>query len=68
MRATEAVEDRVDTLTCEAVNLLHEVELLVIDRGAAQVGNGRRPARRAGAVHLEPGEMAQLQECRPDAT
>ena len=45
MGATDAVKDNVYALACEAVNLVHEVELLVIDRDTAEVGNGRRPSR-----------------------
>jgi len=45
MGTTDAVKDRVYTLTREAVNFLHEVELLVINWDTAQIGNGRRPSR-----------------------
>jgi hypothetical protein len=40
-----AVEDDVHAPAREAVNLFHEVLVLVINRDSAQVGNGRRPAR-----------------------
>jgi hypothetical protein len=43
--ATDAVEDNVHALTREAVDFVHEVEMLVINRDSAQVGNGRRPSR-----------------------
>ena len=45
MGATDAVKDSVCALTRQAVNFFHEVELLVINRDSAQVGNGRRPSR-----------------------
>ena len=45
MGATDTVKDDVHTLTREAVNLFHEVELSVINWDTAQVGNGRRPSR-----------------------
>jgi hypothetical protein len=45
MGAADAVKDSVDALAREAVNLFHEVEMLVIDGDTAQVGNGRRPSR-----------------------
>jgi hypothetical protein len=45
MAATDAVKDNVYAISREAVNLLHEVEMLVINRDAAQVGDGRRPSR-----------------------
>src|SRR5262245_24089166 len=52
----DRVEDDVDALAREAVNLLREVLVLIIDRDGAQVGNCPRPARRTGAVQLQPGE------------
>ena len=61
MRTTDAVKDHVYTLAREVVNLFHEVLLLVIDWDTAQVGNGRRPSRRTGTVHLQPGEAPKLQ-------
>ncbi len=45
MAAPDAVKDNVYAIAREAVNLFHEVEMLVIDRDAAQVGNGRCPSR-----------------------
>ena len=45
MGTTDAVKDNVYALTREAVNFFHEVEMLVINRDTAQVGNGRRPSR-----------------------
>jgi hypothetical protein len=45
MAAPDAVKDNVYAIAREALNLFHEVEMLVIDRDAAQVGNGRRPSR-----------------------
>src|SRR5262245_64908722 len=42
--AADAVED-VHALVREAANLLHEVGLSVVDRGPAQLRDGRRPAR-----------------------
>jgi hypothetical protein len=45
MAAPDAVKDNVYAIAREAVNLFHEVEMLVINRDAAQVGNGRRPSR-----------------------
>ena len=45
MGATDAVKDNVYALAREAVNFFHEVEMLVINRDTAQVGNGRRPSR-----------------------
>src|SRR5262249_22570289 len=62
----DAVNDNVDALARQAVNFFHEVEMLVIKRDTAQVGNGRRPSRRTGTVHLQPGEAPKLQERRAD--
>ena len=45
MGATDAVKDDVHALAREAVNFFHEVQMLVINRDTAQVGNGRRPSR-----------------------
>ena len=45
MGSTDAVKDNVYALAREAVNFFHEVEMLVINRGTAQVGNGRRPSQ-----------------------
>jgi hypothetical protein len=45
MGTTDAVKDNVHALTGEAVNFFHEIEISVIDRDTAQVGNGRRPLR-----------------------
>jgi hypothetical protein len=52
MGATDAVKDSVYAPTREAVNFFHEVELSVINWDTAQVGNGRRPSRGTGTVHL----------------
>ncbi len=45
MGATDAVKDNVYALARQAANFFHEVEMLVINRDSAQVGNGRRPSR-----------------------
>jgi hypothetical protein len=45
MAAPDAVKDNVYATAREAVNLFHEVAMLVINRDAAQVANGRRPSR-----------------------
>jgi hypothetical protein len=45
MAASDAVKDNVCAIAREAVNLFHEVEMLVVNRDAAQVGNGGRPSR-----------------------
>ena len=45
MGATVAVKDNVYALARQAVHFFHEVEMLVINRDTAQVGNGRRPSR-----------------------
>ncbi len=45
MGATDAVKDNVYALAREAVNFFHEVQMLVINRDPAQVGNGRCPSQ-----------------------
>src|SRR5262245_57871625 len=62
----DGVEDDVDALAREAVYLLREVLVLIVDRDGAQVGNGPRPSRGTGAVQLQPGEAPKLQERRAD--
>ncbi len=42
---TDVVKDDVHALAREAVNLFHEVLVLVINWDTAKVGNGRRPSR-----------------------
>jgi hypothetical protein len=59
--ATDAVEDDVDAVARESVDFFHELGVLVVDRDAAQAGNGRRPVERTGSVHLEPGDASKLQ-------
>ena len=44
MRAAYAVEYNVDAITRQAVDLLDEVLMLVVDRDAAELGDGRCPA------------------------
>jgi hypothetical protein len=44
VRTTDAVKDDVHAPAREAVSFFHEVEMLVIDRDAAQVGHGWRPS------------------------
>src|SRR5262245_3208586 len=61
---TDRVEDDVDAVAREAVNLLCEVLVLIIDRDGSQVGNGLRPARRTSAVQLQSSETPKLQERR----
>src|SRR5262245_35116233 len=68
MRATDAVKDDVYALARKAVNFVHEVLMLVVDWETAQVGNGRRPSRSTGAVHIQLGEPPELQSCRADPT
>jgi hypothetical protein len=67
MGTTDAVKDDVYTFAREAVHFFHEVLLLVINGESAQVGNGGRPSRGTGSVHLQPGEAPQLHECRADS-
>src|SRR5262249_56812426 len=62
MGAADAIKDDVHALAREAVDLSHEVLNPVIDRDGAQVGDRRRPSRRTGAVHLQPGEASELQQ------
>jgi hypothetical protein len=45
MGATDAVKDNVYAFAREAVKFFHEVEMLVINRDTAQVGNGGRPSQ-----------------------
>jgi hypothetical protein len=45
MGATDAVKDNVYALAREAMNFVHEVELLVVNRDTAEVGNGRRASQ-----------------------
>ena len=45
MDTADGVKNDVHTLAREAVNFVHEVLMLVINRDTAQVGNGRRPSR-----------------------
>src|SRR5262245_52493818 len=66
VRAADAVEYDVHAIAREVVNFFHEVEALVINRDTSQVGYDRRPTRRTGTVHLQPGEAPELQECRAD--
>ena len=40
MGATDAVKDDIDTVAREAVNLVHEVLILIINWNAAHLGNG----------------------------
>src|SRR5262249_32999216 len=61
---TDAVEDDVHALVREATNLLHEVELSVVDRDTAQLRDGGRPMRGTRAVHLKPAETPELQQRR----
>jgi hypothetical protein len=60
MGPPDAVKDNVDTLAREAVHLLYEVLMLVINRESAQGGHGGRPSRGTGAVHLQLSEAPQL--------
>ena len=45
MGAADAVKDDLYAVAREAVNLIHEVEMLVINRDTAEIGNGRCPSR-----------------------
>ena len=45
MGATDAVKDDVCALGRQAANLVDEVEMLVVNRDSAQIGNGRRASR-----------------------
>ena len=54
--ATDGVEDGVHALTRVAVNFLYVVLIPVIDWDTAQLGNGWRPSRGTGTVHLEFGK------------
>jgi hypothetical protein len=67
MFAPYAVKGSVYTFAPEAVNFLHEVLMLVINRNTAQLGNGRPSSRGTGTVHLKPGEATKLQQCRADS-
>ena len=63
---TDGVKDDVHALVREAVNFFHEVLMLVINRDAAEIGNGRRPPRGTGTIHLKPREAPKLQERCPN--
>jgi hypothetical protein len=45
MGASDAVKDDIDTSAREAVNVFHEILMLVINRDRAKIGHGRRPSR-----------------------
>src|SRR5262245_9300392 len=64
----DGVEDGVDAIAREAVDLLREVLVLVVDRDGAQIGNGPRPSRGTGTVQRQSGETPELQERRADPT
>src|ERR1019366_8064250 len=66
--SADAVEHGVDAVTRKAVNLLHEVRVLVVDGDAAQFADDRGPLRRTCAVHLDAGQLRQLQHRGVDAT
>src|SRR5579864_6570369 len=51
--STDAVEHGVDTVTGKAMNLLHEVRLLVVDGDAAQFPDHRGRLSRTRSVHLD---------------
>ena len=65
MGATDVVKDNVYARAREAMNFFHEVEMLVINRDTAQVGNGRHPSQCTGSVHLQPGEAQALRTQEP---
>src|SRR5262245_20572504 len=66
--ATDPVEHDVDTVAGEPTNLLHEVRVLVVDRDAAQFPHHCGALRRARPIHLDAGQLRQLQHRRADAT
>jgi hypothetical protein len=45
MSAADAIKDNIDAIAREAVNLFHEVLILIVNWDTAQVRNGERPAR-----------------------
>jgi hypothetical protein len=59
--AADGVKNDIHAILREAVNFFHEVLIAVIDRDAAQLGNGGRPSRGTGAVHLQLRETPKLQ-------
>jgi hypothetical protein len=66
--STDAVEHRFDTVTGKAMNLVHEVRVLVVDGNAAQLPDHCGPLRGARSVHLDASQLRQLQHRRPHAT
>src|SRR5262245_34392970 len=64
----DGVEDDVDAVAREAVSLLREGLVLIVDRDGAQIGNGPRPSRGTGAVQLQAGDAPKLQESRAHPT
>src|SRR5215467_13158260 len=59
--SADAVEHGVDAITCKAMNLLHEVRVLVVDGDAAQFPDHDGALPRARSVHLDSGQLSQLQ-------
>src|SRR6185312_8650765 len=57
----DAVEHCVDAVAGKAMNLLHEVRVLVVDGDAAQFPDYGGPLRRARSVYLDTGKLRQLQ-------
>jgi hypothetical protein len=47
------MQDGIDAVTREAVNLLHEVRVLVVDGDAAQFPDRCGPLSRTRPVHIE---------------
>src|SRR6266542_2617773 len=66
--SADAVEHGVDAVTGKAMNLLHEVRVLIVDGDAAQFPDYCGPLRRARSVHLDAGQLRQLQHRGADAT
>src|SRR5215472_10686945 len=57
----DAVEHYVNAFTGEATNLLYEVHTFVVDGDATQFPDHCGPLRRACSVHLDAGQLRQLQ-------
>lgn len=66
MGPTDTIKDDVYTCSGEAANLFHKIDLPVVNWDPAQSRNRRRIFQRASTVHMEPGKVPKLHQCRSD--
>src|SRR5262249_33258751 len=66
--AADAIEHGVDAIISETMNLLHKVRVLIVDGDPAQFPDYRGTPRRTCTVHLDPGQLRQLQHRGADTT